>query len=89
MKPTSPMAFPGDQVMVENYKCRTNPKPIEKGRVLKTRTKWLSPLRCHHMYRVKLERRNNTGDRIELDIQDHRIKKNLEILKKINHVRNL
>ena len=78
MKPTNPLAFPGDHVLVENYKCRILPKPIERGRVLETRTKWLSPFRCQHLYRVRLERRTPTGDKIELDLQDRRIKEKLK-----------
>jgi hypothetical protein len=77
MKPTNPIAFPGDSVLVENYKCRILPKPIERGRVLETRTIWLSSHKCQHKYIVKLDRKTPTGKSIKLDIQDHRIKRTI------------
>lgn len=72
MKATTPKAYPGDRIMVENY--RTQDKRIEPAIVLETRTVWLSKKKADHKYIVRLCRKTSSGKSIKLDIQNHRIK---------------
>lgn len=78
MKPTRPIAFPGDRVKVENYRSHELEKPIEKGRIVNVNTTWLSKNKCSHQYRVQLDRQTK-GKPIYLTVNERRIKEKFNL----------
>jgi len=78
MKATGPIVFPGDRVQVENYRAHTIEKPIEPASVVEVKTTWLSPQKCLHQYRVKLDRQFK-GRPILLSVNELRIREKINI----------
>lgn len=66
-----PVAFPGDRVMVDNYRKKID--TIESAIVVDLETTWRSKTEVIHAYRVKLDRKTKHGDSMYLVVGDNQI----------------